>query len=472
MSQGVSPEVLAEFFERPTSNTLSLRHNRSLLAGTRLPAIDTSVDASAAIQEAIDALAATIGEGEGGGTVALAPGTYTVGTIQMRNHVRLLGAGEGTVLKAKANIGGPVLQEAADGDRFLWVESLRIDGNKAAQSTGSDRHGIWFNQPTASPQEYADAYNRILNVTIVNCKDDGLKLEGRGETRISNVNVRDCDGHGFLLDALDCDLNLCGAGNSGLEGFYVTEANNRLSNCKAFYSGRITAATGSGFRVDDTGNCHLINCEAQDNNQHGFWADDSDRVSMIGCLAEGNNAGHAGAADQSAAGFFIDNSSYCTIIGEAYSHSVNTREQKYGLDVNGADTLTAVLKSSGNSSGHYRSASGATNLDLRINAYGGQQDLGYAASRTPDPTRGNYVRFGSLTGDITVNVPSAGNVWTGCELHLRFKQDATGGRTVTFGAGFRSNWSPSTTASKTNCISFVYNSTDDEWIQVASAVNL
>jgi hypothetical protein len=437
------------------------------------PDIAFAADPTTGIQAAIDAVAATIGEGVGGGTVYLPPGTYTVGTLQLRNHVRLLGAGEGTVLKAKPAIGGPVIKNAAEGDRFMVVEALRIDGNKSAQSSGSNRHGIWFNCPTASPQEYQDNYTHIRNVTIVNTKDDGVKLEGRGETRLTAVNVRDGDGIGFTIAAPDCDLLHCSAGNGGVQGFLITQANVRLTTCKAFYNGRLTAASGHGFHAQSTVNVHCLNCEAQDNNANGFYAQTTDRMAMIGCLAEGNNAGQNGGADQSAAGFKIDGSSYCTIIGEAYSHGINVREQKYGLDVvNGADTLTAVLKSSGNSSGHYRSASGATNLDLRINAYGGEQDMSYSASRTLDPTRGNYIRMGTLTGDMTIVAPAAGNYWTGCEVTIVFKQDGTGNRVITWPASFLVGTAITATANKRSSKTFIYNSTDDLWVQVAEALNL
>ncbi len=444
-------------------------------ASTLVTGIDPTgaTDATAAIQAAIDSVDAEIGE-DGGGLVTLPLGIFTVGTIQLRNHVLLAGQGDGTVLKAKTNIGGPVIQNAADGDRFFGLMNIRVDGNKSAQSTGSGRHGLHLNCPSTSPQEYADSYWKLFNVTVVNCKDDGFKAEGRGEGKLVLVNVRDCDGIGFNLSAPDCDLNLCSAGGAGKQGFYIAQANNRLSNCKAFYAGNVDGSVGHGFQVEATHSTTLLNCEAQDNNFHGFWAHNSDRVQLLGCNADSNNAGHNSDSDRSGNGFQIDGSSYCQITGYSRDRGLvasgNTRQQKYGLGMaNGASYLKANLEMDGNATGNVQNG-WHTNVDISINGYGGQQDLSYAASRTPNPTLGNLINIGALTGGITINAPSAANSWTGATMTLKFTQDGTGGRAVTWGSGIKANWSPNTGAGKVNVIQFTFDGSD--WIQTASAVNL
>lgn len=432
-----------------------------------------AVDVTAVIQAAIDRIDATIGS-DGGGTVELPAGIFLVGTLNIRNHVMLVGQGDGTVLKAKPNIGGPVLKNASAGDRFFSVMHLRIDGNKAAQSTGSGRHGIHFNVPSTSPQEYADSFLKIFNVTVKDTKDDGIKLEGRGEAKISMVNVRDPDGIGFNLVMPDSDLNMCGAGNCGLQGFYISGPNNRLSNCKAYYSGRLNGASGHGIQVEGTHSVTLINCEAQDNNAHGFYLHSSQRVSLLGCNADSNNAGHDGDSDRSGNGFQFDAATDCQVTGYSRDRGLvasgNTRQQKYGLGMaNGAANLKARLEMDGNATGLVLNG-WHTNVDISINGYGGQQDLSYASTRTPNPTLGNIINIGTLTGNITINGPSAANSWTGATMTLIFTQDGTGGRTVTWGSGIKANWSPTTTAGKVNVIQFVFNGTD--WIQTSAATNL
>lgn len=432
-----------------------------------------AVDVTAAIQAAIDRIDATIGS-DGGGTVELPAGIFLVGTLQLRNHVMLVGQGDGTVLKAKANIGGPVLKNAADGDRFFGVMNLRIDGNKANQSTGSGRHGIHFNCPSTSPQEYADSFLKIFNVTVKDCKEDGIKLEGRGETKVSLVNVRDVDGVGYNLAMPDSDFNLCGAGNCGKQGFLITGPNNRLSNCKAYYCGNVDGSVGHGFQVEGTHSVTLINCEAQDNNFHGFYFHTAQRVTALGCNADSNNAGHNSDSDRSGNGFQLDAATDCQVTGYSRDRGLvasgNTRQQKYGLGMaNGAANLKANLEMDGNATGNVQNG-WHTNISIAINGYGGQQDLSYSATRTPNPTLGNIINIGALTGGITINPPSAANSWTGATMTLKFTQDGTGGRTVTFASGIKANWTPNTGAGKVNVISFVYDGTD--WVQTATATNL
>ena len=444
-------------------------------ASTLVTGIDPTgvTDATAAIQAAIDSVDAAIGS-DGGGMVTLPLGIFKVGTISLRNHVMLAGQGDGTVLKAKTNIGGPVLKNAADGDRFFTVSRLRIDGNKSAQSTGSNRHGILLNCPSTSPQEYADSHWNIFNVTIKDVKDDAFKALGRGEGIAAFVNVRDCDGIGYNIDVPDCDFIRCNVGGAGKQGFLIGQANSRLSNCKAFYCGNVDGSVGHGFHVEAGHTITLNNCEAQDNQFHGFYVHNSQRAHLVGVTADSNNAGHNGDSDRSGNGVQLDGWADCIVIGTSRDRGLgasgNTRQQKFALGLaNGAGTLQARLMSDGNASGHVQNG-WHTNVDIAINGYGGQQDLSYAASRTPNPTLGNFINIGTLTGGITINAPSAANSWTGAMMTLKFTQDATGGRTVTFGSGIKANWSPTTTANKVNVIQFRFDGTD--WIQVSSATNL
>ena len=432
-----------------------------------------AVDVTAAIQAAIDRIDATIGS-DGGGTVELPAGIFLVGTLQLRNHVMLVGQGDGTVLKAKPNIDGPVLKNASDGDRFFGVMHLRIDGNKAAQSTGSNRHGISINCPSTSPQEYADSHWTIFKVTIKDTKEDGLKVLGRGEGVAMLVNVRDCDGIGYNIDVPDCDIIRCNVGGAGKQGIFVGEANNRLSNCKAFYCGRLDGSVGHGIHVEDTHSVTLNNCEAQDNQFHGFYINNVQRPELVGCNADSNNAGRNGDSDRSGNGIHLNAWADAIVIGYSRDRGLvasgNTRQQKFGLGMtNGAGTLQARLMMDGNASGNVQNG-WHTNVDISINGYGGQQDLSYNATRTPNPTLGNFINIGTLTGNITINAPAAANSWTGATMTLKFTQDATGGRTVTFGSGIKANWTPTTTAGKVNIITFRYDGTD--WVMTGSAVNL
>lgn len=95
--------------------------------------------------------------------------------------------------------------------------------------------------------------------------------------------------------------------------------------------------------------------------------------------------------------------------------------------------------------------------------------VGYAASYTPNPLMPGR-KIITLTGNITIANPSAVGRYVGCPLSFLFIQDATGGRTVTWGSDFQVNWTPTTTANKRNSIDFVWDGA--KWAQVAEKVNV
>jgi hypothetical protein len=96
--------------------------------------------------------------------------------------------------------------------------------------------------------------------------------------------------------------------------------------------------------------------------------------------------------------------------------------------------------------------------------FAGIQGPAYAATLTPDLTRGTTVAVGMLTGNITINLPS--QMTAGMRFTFIFYQDATGGRTVTWantgGPTGGAVWvnttlSPAlvTTANKASAVTFV-----------------
>ena len=92
--------------------------------------------------------------------------------------------------------------------------------------------------------------------------------------------------------------------------------------------------------------------------------------------------------------------------------------------------------------------------------------VNYAASVTPDLDLGTWFQVGALTGNITVNAPT--NPRSGQVINIIFKQDATGGRTVTFNAIFLfpSGTAPTATAAAnaTDMVSCQYDATNNKWL--------
>jgi hypothetical protein len=417
---------------------------------------------TATINAQLAAIAAAQGANTGGATAMLPRGVIMVGNILVPNHVRLVGHGVGTVLRAVVGTTGSMVALVANHNRFVVISDLRIDGNGAAVT------GIRINTQDVANDEYADGSANLINLLIHNCGVDGIHLEGRGEDIIQNIRIRDCSRYGLNVECVDNDIANVVCATSGAAGVRVTHANNRFTNVKSYFSGFITPATGYGFWFDGSIGGHtatLVNCESQDNNNHNYYAQNFDRAVMVGCVSDSGNAGNNGSVDQSANGVQINGSSYCHYQGSIRDRGVNVRKHKYSIGlVNGASNLSFDVKSDGALLGHIQNG-WHTNISGRINGYGGENDVAYAAAITPDPTLGNYINVGVLTGPITVNLPAVVNVWTGAEMSLRFVQDATGGKYVTFASGYVLKAPPSMMPNARSVLQFIYNGV--EWIQIA-----
>lgn len=371
-------------------------------------------------------VAGTIGAREGGATIVLPSskdqyrGRYNfTETIQLRQHVVLEGEGPGTLLAKDdraAFTGEAVLINADPGDRRFAVRNLAIDATDV-------NYGIHFNTPdTPGSQEYADG----IYVEIFTPLLDGLWLEGRGQALVRGIRVRDAKRHGYVIDAVDSVYDALEAGGCYSAGLVVRGSNNRFANCKTFWCGFEDPADGHGIWLDGSlggQNAVFVNCETQDNNHHGVLVDQFHKVWIANHISEGNNAGNNGKGDQQGNAYHIYSSSDVKIRGTAIGRQSNNHDQQHAIGLeNGAENLQAALISEDNAAGHILNGwHWAT--DIRINNYDGNQQAGYAASYTPDPTLGRKILLGPLTGNITINNPAATNWAVGQELEIAILQD-------------------------------------------------
>lgn len=97
----------------------------------------------------------------------------------------------------------------------------------------------------------------------------------------------------------------------------------------------------------------------------------------------------------------------------------------------------------------------------------GFTSIAYAASIQPS-LWATQVGKVTLTGNISITNPFVNPV--GAKQKFIFAEDATGGRTITFGTAYKTNWTPDTAANKINVIEFVCDGTN--WIQEAAVVGL
>lgn len=86
----------------------------------------------------------------------------------------------------------------------------------------------------------------------------------------------------------------------------------------------------------------------------------------------------------------------------------------------------------------------------------------FAASFTPAPASGEVINVGALTANITIN--NVASPVTGQTMVIVLTQDATGGRTVTWGTAYSVLTTLQSAASSRTSFAFVY--TGSAWIEL------
>lgn len=304
---------------------------------------------SAAIQAAIDAAYAA-----GGGVVYCAAGTYSINSIiTIKSAVHVYGDGwgagtdgNGTIFRQAngANLTAMVaFYKSPDGVAAnchnAGLHRLRIDGNKANNTTTATDGIQAITNPlwTAATNDNAsvgwDMHNAVTDVHVWYCKGNGYIANGRSEMNVTRTFIRECNGHGFSSSA-DTQFSQCVAGVNGLAGFYLGyQGSIRLTACKAWYSGQVTASQGHGFWLQgiNSGSVVLSGCEAQDNKAAGYFLDSSYACAIQGA-ADSNSTSGAGAYPA----LLLSNShgNRCDVVGVDRS---GTPTQTYGLKLTGSE---------------------------------------------------------------------------------------------------------------------------------------
>lgn len=229
---------------------------------TGLSSLSTAGDANAALINAAITSAAV-----SGGLVGIPLGTWFIGQLRMKSNVTLFGQSRtSTTLKAKASLNAPMVVLDTTTTVAVEIHDLAFDGNKANQTSGG---GVSFNNLVTTP-DY-DANHRLFNLVIANTAGDGLAVTGdRGQSQVMYVFSNANSGRGFYSSGPDNQFYGCIAINSGLQGFHITGASNRLVSCKSFLSGFVDYTKGNGFAFENAPRVDAQDLEAQDNRFHGF----------------------------------------------------------------------------------------------------------------------------------------------------------------------------------------------------------
>lgn len=417
----------------------------------------------------------------GGGELLLDPGILSVtGNVTAYSNTTLSGCGmSATTIKLANGSNKPVLKNFVSPDstqangQFIHFRDFKINGNKANNTGSSNNHGIVFTQNPLYAQTTNDIdfdpHNFIDNVQIYNCHSDGLHASGRSELRVFNVYAFKNDGHG-IYGSFDTFVVSSTACWSGLNGFYSQDSSIRYVNCKAFYNGQISVdgTNGNGFALNNgQGGQSVVNCEAQDNAGIGFALNNCQRATLVNCVADSNSQPHINSSSAlgSYAAFDLYNSVDNRIIGcisyerNAYGGSGQLNALKLvGSTRNKIDITHSAYTFGGATVGApiMSSSSSVLGNDIDINVQKGTQSISFSSTITPDFYAGGTIIVGQLAGPVTIANPAYSHA--GMRITLMFKQDSTGGRTVSWGNAYSPNgWTVTSTASTTSSATFVHD---------------
>jgi len=400
----------------------------------------------------------------GGGFVLIPASRFQVTQIKHKKGVVLTGLGWKSTLFQRGNSNMDVIVFDTPNEEWAEIRNLSINGNKIGQSSGG---GINLDNSGGSGFSFYDPVIKVDNVLIMNTKGDGFTLGGTREARVTTTFVYGADGNGFYVTATDCFFGFSTAANTGLHGWRLNTPNTRFATCKAYGNGRIDASgNGDGFFV--TGHRHnFTNCEVQDAGRHGFHIYGGSNNIVEGLMCDSNGNRYSG----SSAGIQLANSASNNKISGHALNRTGYIYQKYGLSVNSdctGNVIHLIAQRNNNISGEIYPGQGAGNT-IVINNLLGLQAPTFTASYTPEIYSGGTISM-TLTGNITINNTAAGHYHTGARMKLILRQDATGGRTVTFGNLYKTNWTPDTAVNKINIIDFIFDGTN--WIQTSSTVGM
>lgn len=238
------------------------------------------IDSASEIQPAIDEL-----EANNGGIVHVQCGTYdlSTGITIEEDNIILEGEGSCTVLRAADSSNINVIRVGGTQTKGWSIRYLKIDGNKAKNSSGNGIYvnisGTWF-----------DSKAFIDHVDIINPKNDGYKEMDSiqmTELKLSDMYVEGADGNGYYITGSDHKGTSLTAGNCKKVGFFLTGSNDQYTNCKAYGSGYLGSGTYPNFKVTGS-KVQLVNCQAQDGWASGFSINAEDVV-LVGCQADSNH---------------------------------------------------------------------------------------------------------------------------------------------------------------------------------------
>jgi parallel beta-helix repeat protein len=232
--------------------------------------MDGATDDAAAIQAAIDDLPST------GGCIMVPPGTAMVSTTLLlsgsagtKNNVTLMGFGNASILKLKANAAdGPLIRLGYGPVKStgMQVRDLRCEGNSANNASATQQCGISMENSTCA---------MIANLVINDFKQDGIEVSGSDYGSISACTTSNNSRYGIGPTGTDKSVlglrvSACSIRSNTTAGIFINSADGFiLSDCD------ISLNTGEGILVKTVAGVGVIGvningCTIRDNGADGL----------------------------------------------------------------------------------------------------------------------------------------------------------------------------------------------------------
>lgn len=224
-----------------------------------------------------------------GGSIYLREGTYVLSdNIISKSNVALIGAGAATVLKIKDSKNADMYVIYASGKVNLLVQNLRIDGNRANQTSGN-MYGVYFTGVENS---------KIVDCWVENLREYGIYLHSSSNNTVTGNTIQG--------NSLDNSNNNTITSNTfqgnGQHGIYLTASSNNTV----------------------TGNT------VQGNDNHGIYlSSSSDNNTVSINMVVGNSQ----ATDNTDNGIQVDNSNYNNIQGNTVRKGTGSKQQNTGITI-------------------------------------------------------------------------------------------------------------------------------------------
>ena len=465
----------------PRYSNAAASNSPANVPGALVPASGNGTGATdvAAIQKAIDAAGAA-----GGGIVWLDGAYYINGPIYLRTGVSLRGTGWAKTVIHLTKGANSSMIIAPTGAYWYEIRDMQLDGHKEDQTAGTA--GIELLSATAPDGEMASCGVPLIERVLVRYTFGHGMYSKAVEARHSQCFVFRAGGAGFYAAQSDMWYTDCTVGESYSHGFHLATSGVecRLSGCKAWWPGYGNTRGRFAWKTDattllnpnacsyyiDTNSDHhqIVNCESQDAAAHGFYiGGNHNRVHGNVGRNEGSSVVLAGKFnDVDLAAQNPDPiSGGLKAAPESLVKLVTGPNRARVLWAGGASTNTYAIKA-GVTGAAVGDAVHSTNTVIMGPERGQVEATTYAATLTPDPIITGGLST-TLTGNITIAHPLDDRTALGMEFTVVLKQDATGGRTVTWGSRYAARDAIDATAGKTSMWTFRWLA--GRWVQTAFA---